>query len=126
MAKREFIELGQVPWKEKPTPIGDPEYRLNAIRECETFIEAIRNYLGYEPIGAGLSCQAFVHDCGTEYQVVCYYDKDHPEAIQYAHRCERQAPATWEDGGVRCPPRIGKRSCPDDSAVARHGGGVGR
>jgi len=102
---REYVELGQVPWKEKPTLMGEPEYRINAIRECETFIQAIRNYLGHEPTGACLTCKSFPQDSGTEYQVVCYYDEAVLEAIQYARRCERQVPATWEEGGVRKPPR---------------------
>jgi hypothetical protein len=123
---RDFVELGQVPWKETPTALSDPEYRRNAQRECEAFVWAIRNYLGYEPTGACLTCKAFEHEFGTEYQVVCYFDKKNPDAVEYAHRCERQVPATWEDGGVRRPPRIGKQSRRDDSPVVGCTGGVRR
>ena len=44
---REFIELGQVPYNETPAQVGDANYRVNAIRECQSYIQAIRNYLGY-------------------------------------------------------------------------------
>jgi hypothetical protein len=108
MRMRKYVELGQAPWNEKPTPVGDSEYRVCAIRECETFIQAIRNYLGHEPTGACLDRKSFQHDFGTEYQVVCYYDETVPEAVQYARRCERQVPATWEEGGVRPPPTTGQ------------------
>ena len=59
--------------------------------------------------GALLDYKGFPHDFGTYYEVVCYYDPARPEAVDYAMRCERQGPATWEDGGVRPPPRTGDR-----------------
>jgi hypothetical protein len=104
---REFIELGAVPWRETPAQVGDPQYRTNAIRECQTFIQAIRNYLGHEPDGAELAYKGFPCDLGTSYEVICNYDPENSEAISFARRCEREAPATWADGGVRPPPRAG-------------------
>lgn len=106
---REFIELGQTPYNETPAQVGDPNYRVNAIRECQSYIQAIRNYLGHEPDGALLGYRGFPHDFGTYYEVVCYYDPAVEAATEYARRCERQAPATWADGGVRPPPREGGR-----------------
>jgi hypothetical protein len=123
---KDFVELGQVPWRETPTPMGDPEYRRNAQRECEAFVWAIRNYLGYEPTGACLTTKAFEHGDGTEYQVVCYFDKHRLDAVDYAHRCERQVPATWADGGVRPPQRIVEASSADVPDVRRRARGIGR
>jgi hypothetical protein len=119
---RDFVELGQVPWKETPTPMSDPEYRRNAQRECEAFVWAIRNYLGYEPTGACLTCKSFKHDFGSEYQVVCYFDKKNPDAVEYAQQCERQVPATWEDGSVRPPVRIGPKQEPVDAVTMQYAG----
>src|SRR5262245_16282035 len=94
---REYVELGQVPWEERPSRMAEPGYRINALRECEAFIQAIRNYVGYEPTGACLAWKAFPQEAGVEYQVVCFYDEKVPDAVQYARRCERQVPATWEE-----------------------------
>jgi hypothetical protein len=123
---RDFVELGQVPWRETPTPMSEPEYRRNALRECEAFVWAIRNYLGYEPTGACLTTKSFEHDDGTEYQVVCYFDKNRPDAVDYAHRCERQVPATWADGSVRPPQRISGDRAGDDLETGRRAGAFGR
>src|SRR5258708_26025810 len=97
---REYLELGQAPYNEMPAQVGAPHYRTNAIRECQTFIQAIRNYLGPEPEGALLSYKGFPHDFGTYYEVICYYDPALPQSVNYAFRCERESPATWKDGGV--------------------------
>lgn len=52
--------------------------------ECQTFIQAIRNYLGHEPGGARLDTKAFPHKSGTYYEGICYYDPALPEAEDYA------------------------------------------
>jgi hypothetical protein len=101
-----FIELGQCPYNENAAQLGEPNYRANAIRECQAYIQAIRNYLGEEPEGAALAHRGFAHDFGTHYEVICTYDPGRPEAVAYALRCEREAPATWEEGGVKPPSRI--------------------
>ena len=102
---REYLELGQAPAGEACAQVGDPDYRVKAIRECQTYIQAIRNYLGPEPEGALLSYKAFPHDFGSYYEVVCHYDESKPESVEYAYRCEKEAPLTWADGGVKPPGR---------------------
>ena len=101
---RQYIELGQAPANEDCAQVGDLNYQVNARRECQSYIQAIRNYLGPEPDGAELSYKSFPHDFGSYYEVVCYYDENKPESVDYAFKCERQAPLTWTDGGVRRPP----------------------
>ncbi len=123
---RDFVELGQVPWRETPTPMSDPAYRQNALRECEALIWSIRNYLGYEPTGACLTVKTFEHEFGTEYQVVCYFDKNRADAVDYARRCERQTPATWADGGVRAPERSGEEKSAGGLNLMRRAGSFGR
>ena len=87
---RPFIALGYAPFKEHHAKFGDPHYRANALRECRTYIQAIRNYLGNEPGGAELDTKVFDGDRGMYYEVVCYYDENSKEAENYARRCERR------------------------------------
>lgn len=102
---REFIQLGQVPYGEVGEDIDSPNYRVNAKRECQTYIQAIRNYVGPVPEGAELVTRAFLHEFGRYFEVVCYYDPANPDAEQYALNCERQVPRTWAEGRVKRPPR---------------------
>ncbi len=106
---RDYIELGPAPYRETPAQVGEPDYRANALRECRAYIQAIRNYLGPEPDGAQLGIKAFPHDFGTYYEVICYYDPDRPASVEYAFDCEGRGPATWDEGGVRPPPRASGR-----------------
>lgn len=103
--KREYLELGQTPANEPASQVGEPNYRVNAQRECRAFIQAIRNYLGPEPDGAELAVKSFPHDFGHYLEVVCYYDPQDDAAVNYAFRCEAKAPLTWADGSVRPPVR---------------------
>ena len=102
--KQEYIELGSAPYNEDCAQVGTPNYAVNARRECQHYITAIRNYLGMEPDGAHLAVKSFPHDYGTYYETVCYYDPEDQAAVEYAFRCEGQGPATWEDGSVKAPP----------------------
>ncbi len=104
---RPFVALGSVPWKETPAKYGDPDYRSNARRLSTAYIQAIRNYLGNEPDGAELETRVFDGDKGMYYEVVCYYDPKQPESHDFAIRCEKQAPQTWQEGGVSPPPPVG-------------------
>ncbi len=103
---RPFIALGSVPCKEAPARFGDTNFRLNAVRDCQAYIQAIRNYLGQEPDGAELECKAFDGDRGLYYEVVCSFHPENSDAEAYAQRCERQAPHTWAEGGVRAPRHV--------------------
>ena len=106
---KDYIELGSCPWNEEAVQVGDPDYRTNAIRECQAYIQAIRNYLGQEPDGAALAYRGFSHDFGTYYEVICAYDPELPDSMKYAFRCEKEAPATWADGGVKPPARVAQQ-----------------
>jgi hypothetical protein len=109
MTNRPFIALGSAPCNENPAKFGDPDYRATARRECQAYIQAIRNYLGPEPVGAELDTKVFDGDKGMYYEVVCYYDEDSKTAENYARRCERQAPHTWDEGSIKPRTVAGKR-----------------
>jgi hypothetical protein len=87
--------------------VGDDDYRDVAMRECRAYIEAIRKKLGPEPEGATLRVKSFPHDHGTYYEAVCIYDPNESQAVEYAFRCEAEAPSTWDEVGIE-PPQSGR------------------
>ena len=93
---RDYFCIGPTPREEDCAQVGQPDYRRKAIAECTQFIQLIRDTLGPEPEGAELRVKAFEHDFGTYHEVVCWFDTDNEAAIEYAHRCDDDAPATWE------------------------------
>jgi len=96
-AMRDFITIGSAPCDEDCAQVGSPNYRKRALAECLRFIQLIRDTLGSEPEGAELRIKSFDHDFGTYVEVVCWFDTEKQESVDYAFRCESDAPATWEE-----------------------------
>ena len=96
---KDFISIGPAPCDEDCVQVGDSDYEKKAKEECRRFIELIRKHLGSEPDStkAKLSIKGFDHDFGRYYEVVCWYDEDNKEAIDYAYKCESNAPSSWDD-----------------------------
>lgn len=93
---REYLNIGSTPAEEDCAQIGSDDYAPRAKAECKRFIEVIRKKLGNEPAGATLKMKGFPHDFGTYYEVVCEYDENNEKAMNYAFKCESDAPTTWE------------------------------
>jgi len=96
---RDYIDIGPVPCNEDCAQLGQPGFYDQNIKECRRFIELIRATLGPEPAGARLGIKANEHEFGTYREVVCYYDDKNEQAIDYAFRCEREAPENWDQKG---------------------------
>jgi hypothetical protein len=94
---REYVNIGSSPVEEDCAQVGDPDYPTRAREECRRFIELIRMRLGPEPEGARLVIKAFPHDFGTYHEVVCWYDDEMPKSVDYAFKCESDAPSRWEE-----------------------------
>jgi hypothetical protein len=95
---REYIEIGPTPAEESCQQVGTPSYDPQAARaECQRFIEAIRKVVGKEPEGAVLRIKGNPHDFGTYFSVACYFEGDDETAVNYAYRCESDAPMTWAE-----------------------------
>lgn len=93
---KDYLNIGPAPCDEDCVQVSkDHDYGPAQRKECNRFIRAIRAVLGPEPDGARLAVKGFPHDFGTYYEVVCWYDGAVPEAVDYANRCETEAPATW-------------------------------
>lgn len=66
-----------------------------ATDECSRFIDLIRKTVGPEPDGARLKIKWFNHDLGSYPEVVVYFNTDKQEAVDYAFKCESEAPMNW-------------------------------
>ena len=93
---RDFFPLGPTPREEDCAYVGEPDYGRKAPQECQRFIALLREIFGPEPEGAALRIKAFEHDFGTYHEVVCWFNPEIPESVDYAMRCENNTPATWE------------------------------
>ena len=93
---RDYIEIGSTPAGEDCAQVGSEGYERRARAECLRFIELIRKKLGPQPEGARLSVKSNPHDFGSYLSVVCFYDDTKEQAVEYAFRCEREAPTRWE------------------------------
>jgi hypothetical protein len=95
---REYIEIGSSPCDEDCAQVGSENYEARAKEECRRYIGALRATLGEEPEGAHLQVKGNAHDFGTYYEVVCWYDEDIQESVDYAFKCESDGPMTWPEG----------------------------
>ncbi len=98
-----YIPLGPVPCNEDAADIGAPGYAADGPRECRAYLLAIRKKLGPEPAGARLAVMGFPHEFGRYYEVVVHFDPARPASVQYAQRCEREAPESWAEVGMKPP-----------------------
>ena len=96
---RDFLEIGPAPCDEECAQVGDPDFHSRAGEECRRFVELIRKKLGPEPEGATLRVTTHYHDFGPYPEVTCWYDDELPAAVDYAFRCESEAPTRWENDG---------------------------
>jgi len=94
---KDYINIGPTPCEEDCAQLGTPDYREKALAECKRFIQLLRKKFGPEPEDARLAIKWFEHDFGSYCEVVCFYDTDIQESVDYALRCEGETPATWED-----------------------------
>ena len=99
---RDWVDIGATPCEEDCQSVPYQDSAL-ARRECLAFIEAIRKAHGHEPTGARLAIKSNPHDFGTYYEVVCYFNDEHEAAVEYAFKCENDAPRTWAEVGMTAP-----------------------
>lgn len=92
---RDYVDIGSTPSGEDCAQVGSEDYERIGRAECQRFIECIRKVVGTEPPGASLAVRGNPHDFGTYYEVVCYYDDGDLPAMEYAYRCEAEAPEYW-------------------------------
>ena len=94
---RDRIEIGPTPAEEACAQVGSDRYSRVWRAECRAFINQLRRVIGEEPDGASLIITSNAHDFGTYHDVACSYEEDNEAAVQYALRCESEAPGEWDD-----------------------------
>ncbi|MFN6965191.1 MAG: hypothetical protein ACK4S4_15705 [Pyrinomonadaceae bacterium] len=93
---RDYVDIGPSPTAEDCAQVGSDDYYERARRECRVFIDQLRRQFGDEPCSASLSVRSYPHDFGTYYEVVCYFDDDDDEAVEYAYKLESETPEHWD------------------------------
>ena len=89
--------IGPTPAEEPSAQLGEPDYNRIGRQECRAFIDQIRRQLGPEPAGVRLRTKTERHDFGAYYEVVAEVAPDASQpAVDWAVRCESEAPKTWD------------------------------
>lgn len=95
MAK-DVLDLSCVPFNESSAQVGDPDYPERSVKECQTYVRQLKRELGDPPAGARLRLRSNQHDLGAYFSVVCEYDTNDEAAIEYAVKCDTEAPGNWD------------------------------
>ena len=93
---KDILYYGPTPVEEDCVQLSDPNYMELAKIECQRFIDLLRSKFGPEPKGARLFIKSQPYDFGAYMEVVCQFDTDYPESIQYAYNIDENVPCNWE------------------------------
>jgi len=93
---RDYLTIGSAPSGEECAQVGSDDYEARMRRETRAFIGQIIRQLGEPPTGARLAVKGFPHDYGTYHEVVCWYDDNYPDSVEYAFKCEAECPENWD------------------------------
>ena len=94
---KDYINIGSVPSGETPEQVGTKGYDpINARKECQLYRDQLRRQFGPEPEGATLQIKVFNHEFGQYMEVICHYDTDMPNSVNYAMQCEGEAWPEWD------------------------------
>lgn len=93
----DYIEIGSTPAEEpcEQANVSGSNYERMRV-ECHAFMQLIRRALGNEPEGARLSAKFNRDGDYGYYETVCHYDRKIKTAVDYAFRCEAEAPTKWD------------------------------
>lgn len=94
---RDSISIGPTPVDESCVDLGEDNYIARARKECAAFIRQLRRQFGPEPGSAKLKITHNPHDFNTYLDVVCYYDDNDMEGMDYAFRLESETPEEWDE-----------------------------
>ena len=93
----DYCSIGCAPAYERCAQLGNDGYPIRARRECRALIGQLVRLHGEPPAGVRLAIKSCLHDFGTYYEVVCYFDPHDPEAESYAFACEDGLPEYWDE-----------------------------
>jgi hypothetical protein len=82
---KDYLYLGSAPHGEDCVQVSRDSDYLPAMRaECLRYIDALRGHYGPEPDGARITIKKEAHDFGGYLEVVCVFDDNDEEAVDYA------------------------------------------
>lgn len=95
---KDFIEIGSVPHGEDCEQVGTKRYDpIFARLECNVYRGQLIRTFGIPPGSAHLSIKSNQHDFGNYSEVVCRFDSDDEESVEYAFKCESDGPEFWDE-----------------------------
>jgi hypothetical protein len=93
---KDFMDLGSSPVDEECVQLGCENYYELARTECKRYIQLLRKIHGPEPEGCRLKIKSCPHDFGDYLEVVCEYETENEQTVEWAFKIENNLPATWE------------------------------
>ena len=94
---RDYLTIASAPVDEPCAQVGSDNYDQQSRKECRVFKNQLRRLFGPEPEGAVLKIKSFPHDFGSYREVVCEFDDNYPESVEYAFKLEAETPENWDE-----------------------------
>lgn len=94
---KDYIVIGGAPPDEDCVQVSSREPYYEAMKaECRRFKELMEK--AFPPVeGSRFGIKTFPHDFGSYSEVVCWYDEDYPDSVEFAYSMECASPGTWEE-----------------------------
>jgi len=90
------LDLACTPAEEACEQLGPNYDPAKARRECRAYVHQLKRQFGDPPVGTRFRIKSNPHDFGSYLDVVVVFDADSAESVDYAFRCEAEAPARWD------------------------------
>lgn len=94
---KDYVTIGCTPSGEDCAQVGRDDYYERMRKETQAFVHQLRRQFGEEKYPARLSVKGFPHDFGTYHEVVCYYDDEDEDSVNYAFKLESEMPEYWDE-----------------------------
>ncbi len=99
----EYMEIGPVPADENCAQLGTDDYRENASKEMNAYINQLERVFS-EHIANGevfFRKKWFAHDFGSYGEVVVCYNPDNTNSCNAAFEIEGNLPSNWDDEAIK-------------------------
>lgn len=94
------VYVGSAPSEEPCAQVGEPGFRRKAEAECEAYRQQLIRMFP-QVKGAAVLVAKAQHSFGTYLYVMVIVRDDDKEALEYAFRVERNAPAKWDAKAIK-------------------------
>ena len=94
---RDYLNIGSSPYGENCFQVGSENYYENGRKECLIYKRQLIRQFGDTPQNSKLQAKSFPHDFGSYWEVVCWFDDQDKESVDYAFKLESEGPENWDD-----------------------------